>query len=451
MPKLEHIPACPDAPAAASSARESRTYQIHLVTPMFGGGVEAGQTDVTMPIRATSIRGQLQFWWRATCGANCSTKEELFVRHADVWGTTENASPVQVSVRDVDAAKPTPCARYVPRQDGKLRLQWMTPFETPPSALPYGLFPFQGRLSKDGRTVIEEPASCVETASFKLCLQFPESIREDVERAVWAWLNFGGLGARTRRGFGSLFCEDVVPRAVDDLGKWFAVGSARSPAVVREWPTLPTTMFVGPRSKTAIGALGHVLELLRQFRQGAGVARNPGQQQRRPGRSRFPEPETIRDLPGSGANRRLSGHQRLADIPNDAFPRAEFGLPIVFHFQGRGEPPGRYDLPDAALYPRDGDGNTLERMASPLILKAVVMAGKDAVPVILRLSTPPLMSVDLRRGDQSLALPPTTVVRAPRLAIYRNSPLASAPSGSATDAFIKFALQTASGFQEVGQ
>jgi CRISPR type III-B/RAMP module RAMP protein Cmr1 len=56
---------------------------------MFGGGVVAREVDETHPIRETSIRGQLQFWWRATAGAkyanssarsstNCSYKQSTF-------------------------------------------------------------------------------------------------------------------------------------------------------------------------------------------------------------------------------------------------------------------------------------------------------------------------------------------------------------------------------------
>ncbi len=40
-------------------------YRCTLVTPMYGGGVDAGKVDEDMPIRATAIRGQLRiFWWR---------------------------------------------------------------------------------------------------------------------------------------------------------------------------------------------------------------------------------------------------------------------------------------------------------------------------------------------------------------------------------------------------
>ncbi|MFO0881807.1 MAG: type III-B CRISPR module RAMP protein Cmr1, partial [Gemmataceae bacterium] len=54
-----------------------RSYDIELVTPMFGGGVVTRENDRSFPIRATAIRGQLQFWWRATVGAQYSTRQEL--------------------------------------------------------------------------------------------------------------------------------------------------------------------------------------------------------------------------------------------------------------------------------------------------------------------------------------------------------------------------------------
>jgi len=161
-----------------------------------------------------------------------------------------------------------------------------------------------------------------------------------------------------------------------------------------------------------------------------GVARNSGQQANRPGRSRYPEPETIRRV----TNQRSQQHARLAQVPDDAFPRAEFGLPIVFHFQGPGEPP------DTVLFPSDApNGESRERMASALILKPLALANGKAVPLIMRMRTPPLAAVALNQGNQSLTLPPTTVVRDARLAAYQNSPLANAPSGSAIDAFLAHA------------
>lgn len=127
MPKLGDMPSCPDPPSLRSWGETTREYEISLVTPLFGGGVEAGTPDETLPIRGTSIRGQFQFWWRATRGAACADRGDLFARHADVWGTTRNPSPVEIDIRDVTASAQKPCAKYSPGNDGKLQLDWEQP------------------------------------------------------------------------------------------------------------------------------------------------------------------------------------------------------------------------------------------------------------------------------------------------------------------------------------
>jgi CRISPR-associated protein Cmr1 len=213
-----------------------------------------------------------------------------------------------------------------------------------------------------------------------------------------------------------------------------------APSPLREWPTIAECVLHDMEQPGAITAWDRVIERFRHFRQGVGRGRNQGQQPNRPGRSRYPEPEAIRTVLYNPQT--PWQHERMEHIPNDAFPRAELGLPIVFHFQGQGEPP------DTVLYPdNDSEGKKRERMASPLILKPLALASGKAVPLILRLQTPALTGVDLRRGETSLSLPPTTVIRDPRLAGYQDSPLAGSPNGSAIEAFIAFARTE--GFTEV--
>ncbi|MGH8012915.1 MAG: type III-B CRISPR module RAMP protein Cmr1 [Candidatus Binataceae bacterium] len=399
-----------------------------MVTPLFGGGAEAGTVDETLPIRGTSIRGQLQFWWRATRGADFATHNDLFARHAEIWGTTDRASPVTIEVRNVTTSPARPCASYKGNPNSG-------------SPLAYALFPFQGKETRSPDAATERAsAHFIETASFTLRLRFPAALQQEVETAMWAWVNFGGLGARTRRGCGALLCEELAPRDIDDLQRWFRTGSLNPESNLRSWPTMPTNVLVGSSPKAPLEAWKRVIGLLQSFRQTGGIARNPGTQHGRPGRSRYPEPETIRQVTG----RRPTQHARLAHIPDDAFPRAEFGLPIVFHFQGRDEPP------QTELYPsRAENGEDRERLASPLILKPLALANGEAVSLIMRLVTPPLERVQLKQGNRPLSLPATTVVRGSRLATYRDSPLAGSASGSAVEAFLSYARHNQNGFREV--
>src|SRR5581483_6470454 len=82
------------------------------ITPMFGGGVETRVNDPSFPIRPTSIRGQLQFWWRATVGAQYATLQELRAAQSAVWGDTTRASRVQVRVELLSVDPPAACARF---------------------------------------------------------------------------------------------------------------------------------------------------------------------------------------------------------------------------------------------------------------------------------------------------------------------------------------------------
>src|SRR5262249_44092369 len=144
--------------------------------------------------------------------------------------------------------------------------------------------------------------------------------------------------------------------------------------------------------------------------------------------------ETIRRIVGP----RESRHQRLHQIPDNAFPRAEFGLPIVFHFQGERQG----DPQQTVLYPCNGsEGQKRERMASPLILKPLGFQSGNAVPLIMRMKATALSGVDLRtvKPETSLPLPQSTVIQNPGLASYPNSPLAGSLTGSALEAFLAFA------------
>jgi CRISPR-associated protein Cmr1 len=421
---------------------------------MFGGGVSTRVNDPSFPIRPTSIRGQLQFWWRATVGAQYATRQELRAAQSAVWGDTTRASRVQVRVANVQASTPTPCAEIVwdpkaSKGKGNWRTNWFPPFRVKPhpmdDSLPYALFPFQGKPENQKKQEPRvDPASCIHKAKFRLTVISHKDIdfAKQVEPALWAWVNFGGLGGRTRRGCGAIVCKALAPKDKDDLtAMWLRYMPTLFP--LREWPTMAESVSVRTveQPADAIPVWDWLIGRFRHFRQGEGLGRNPRQQgSNRPGRSHYSEPETIRRVTG----RRIARHARLPRIPEDAFPRAELGLPIVFHFQDEqnGEPP------DTVLYPdNDSEGKKRERMASPLILKPLALQSGKAIPLILRLKTPALTGVDLRRGDASLSLPPTTVIRDPRLAGYQDSPLAGSPNGSAIEAFIAFAR--AEGFTEV--
>lgn len=426
---------------------KQKTFEIELVTPMFGGGAEAGQLDPVTLIRPSSIRGHLRFWWRATRGVKIRDCTELARAEAAIFGTAEHASLVSIHSDEATAVAKRPCASYVLRENKKgektWRLQWDSIFSRCPG-LPYCLFPFQGEPpAKDSTSgdAKKAPAPFVEMASFRLLIRAPVHLWDDLNCAVWAWVNFGGMGARTRRGCGSMYCAEFAPPDTRTLQSWFEESVTRYGVVlgqVRDWPTLSGDLWSAPSVPGSIQAWNNAIEPLREFRQGENTGRASGAP--RPGRSFWPEAETIRKLTGQRATK----HARMQHIPDDGFPRAELGLPIIFHF-----PQNPYGNPDKTeLYPVV-NGARRSRMGSPLILKPLIVSKTQAVPTILRLAATALTNVDLVKSINDVAPLNSTTrcsVRDSRFAGYSKSPLGQdskgtprSSDGSAIEAFLHFA------------
>ncbi len=91
--------------------------------------------------------------------------------------------------------------------------------------------------------------------------------------------------------------------------------------------------------------------------------------QNRPGRSHWTEPDAIRRLTGQSCPSHSKHHLTI-----DKFPRAVFGLPIIFHFKDRGDPE------DTTLKLQNHD-----RLTSPLILRPYECADGKAVGIALLL------------------------------------------------------------------
>lgn len=362
----------PDVPVPALEPPTNETWMLELrtITPMFGGSAKPREVNATHPVRAASVRGHLRFWWRATAGAGYSSPQELFEAEEAIWGSAEKPGNVALRVNVTQLGSKKPCAKF---PEGKV----FPDFGSYPG---YALFPFQGKARKDrqtGRiTVEEEPANCITGVVFTLDLSYPKDLDLQVRGAVWAWVQLGGIGARTRRGCGSLE---------------FAKGYELSSETRRQHPNLltlaPTSYLVGKSRTTAVSAWKEAVEIYKEFRQGKGFARNPGSDPSKPaklGRSKYPEPDSIRTL---------YRHQQWThevSHPVSGFPRADLGLPIVFHFQQEG-PDGDFTL--------QLDIPNKSRFASPIITKAVKVQGGYA-PALILLDSPHVWEM----GDLELSL-----------------------------------------------
>ena len=278
------------------------TLHITIATPMVGGGVVAGKVDFGRPVRVSSIRGNLRYWWRML-----NLDDE-----ATIWGSTDSKSKVFVEVTEFSQLRL--------REHGKN-------FDFPRYGTEaYALF----------AAATNEDDIAREGLKFTLKLTYPKKFQKDVKVAVSAWVYFGGIGARTRRGCGTLSCDEKLSSVNEVL---------KAASGITLWRKLlrgnPDSML----------AWKEPLELYRRYRQD----RNPG-----PGRSKWPEPDSIREITGDSDPK----HRKHITSPLPSFPRAALGLPIIFHFVGRGEPK------DVQLKPKDSN-----RMSSPVITKALCENG----------------------------------------------------------------------------
>lgn len=358
-----------------------QTREYELITPLFGGGTETKKADPVSIIRVPSIRGQLRFWWRAIRGGQFGgSVESMKEREDEIFGAAsvgDKARPSQVHIilldwavngedRPFEVVAGKPDYRGRPRPKLQPRKGSIVP--------PYAAFPLQPKADEMkigmGTNVVQVGVF------FKIYIAFPRDIIKEIEAALWAWETFGGIGARTRRGFGSIKLLKVdgknyqMPKVSEvetfiKRGLETHVRKSEFPSDVPHLSQNPKLRII-VKHKNSTEAWRYLIERLRQFRQ----YRKDKEGELSPfGKSQWTEPDMIRFQAGK------------REKPSIAkFPRAEFGLPIIFHMY--------HDGLEATV---KGDGTNeqkyLERLSSPLILRPFECID-GAVSIALVLDTP---------------------------------------------------------------
>jgi CRISPR-associated protein Cmr1 len=340
-------------PELPKLGQQQVVLSYELVTPMYGGGKESQKPDTAMPVRASAIRGQLRAWWRLLASSQYDAKT-LRTEEFDLWGgpdkNTPKASRVMLQVRQVKNAKPEPWARYEKKPDGSYK---GLPTPQPWANAAYALFPAQGKAP--GQPDSANPHELIKAGmTFDLVIGFSAPINPKQQELLWQsvrwWSQFGGLGARTRRGLGAIQLKQVSDHSLKEtLLKNIDTKEAQQYGC--------SLIKAGRPSRDATQAWTDAISKLQRFRQGVDLGRNAGQQANRPGRSRWPEADSIREV-----MRKSDPQHRPVHPARQSFPRAAFGLPIIFHFQSRTDPG------DTSLNPIF-NGKKAERMSSPIILR----------------------------------------------------------------------------------
>jgi CRISPR-associated protein Cmr1 len=341
--------------------RQTREYE--LITPLFGGGTETQKADPVSVIRVPSIRGQLRFWWRAIRGGQFGgSMEKMKEREDEIFGAAsvgDKANPSQVQI-DLTVTNLGKDLSLVTNYKGKQ-------VHISDISSPYGYAAFPLREKKLGTVV---------NVSFSIFLSYPASITPEIEAALWAWEMFGGIGGRTRRGFGSLQQKSYKPTVgsvqkniEDGLTKHLA-GNTFPPSVPHLINNSTSIKITSPHNNVP-DVWEYLIGELKKFRQD----RPWNSTKNKPSRSNWHEPDAIRNLTSYAKY-----HPPKSSNVNK-FPRAAFGLPIIFKFSPNDVPNG--DPQETTL---EGKDESQKRMASPLILRSLACANNQAVGLAVILS-----------------------------------------------------------------
>jgi CRISPR-associated protein Cmr1 len=177
------------------------SVHMKLVSPAFVGGA-----DQRAELRVASIRGLLRYWWRAIQPPMSPAK--LLDKETNLFGSTSaGQSKVLMRITE-DGTKPLPAGMTVNNSIGYLG---------------YGIAEY-----KRGKRRVETIRDALDANSqFTLQLLFKkgaEKQKDGLLNALWCLTYLGGMGSRSRRGFGSMVVTGIdgagfpaLPRSPEDL------------------------------------------------------------------------------------------------------------------------------------------------------------------------------------------------------------------------------------------
>ena len=191
---------------------------FRIVTPMFIGGAEP---KLSVEIRAPSIKGALRFWYRALY-PKADPQEELSIFGGSDKGVGQSRFLLKI-----------------PQQNMRLKHGESRDQRWNGSKIAYLGYGVIDRKST-GETKIEKGKEkevkkqmtirpyLKEGSCFSLEIRFKprqdkeseeeyDSMRRKVMRSLWVLIMLGGLGARSRKGFGSLAVMEEIEGMDDDL------------------------------------------------------------------------------------------------------------------------------------------------------------------------------------------------------------------------------------------
>lgn len=148
----------------------SYDFNLRLVSPAFIAGTDKNRPEM----RATSIRGQMRYWYRAIKGASISDPTKLYEQESKVFGSTTEGSKFSLLV---------------------------TPRKTFEEFDRFAMLPHKSDSRERSVTAALNDGQIYD---LKLVSRPNENIKTSALASLAVWSLLGGLGRRSRRMFGGV-------------------------------------------------------------------------------------------------------------------------------------------------------------------------------------------------------------------------------------------------------
>ena len=245
-------------PARPERARHLVSHTLTLATPAFLAGAQQNRRDCNL--RSATLRGLLRWWWRTMHAAHLG-RDDLRRLETALWGDAQQGASLSLSVRDSGQVIPT---LFNYKGTGKDRFGPKPEFfqahdlqRRPPNTTQGLFYASYGMDEKARQRHYVEPGArwtITFNARRAVLADGPSIEAADVlrqgEAALWLLCRYGGVGSKSRKGFGSFADIEVDGIATIDECKAHA-------ATVRRVAGLAA---VGPRRSLRSLSIDNMLE-----------------------------------------------------------------------------------------------------------------------------------------------------------------------------------------------
>ncbi|TFE65866.1 type III-B CRISPR module RAMP protein Cmr1 [Methylacidiphilum caldifontis] len=306
------------------------SFQIEFITPCLCGGAEPEQKA---EVRAPSIRGQLRWWFRVLEGFRCLNDLDVRMQENQIFGTVGENSKASKLIARVNTST--------------IKSENDINANTDPIIKNYILFP----LRKEKRGVIDKDQSFelqIDWRGTEKPFKNKEELKENIKALISIWVHLGGLGFRSRRGFGALAGKKDELFELKNALSYF--NKPKNIEIYYYIPQPPLPFLF----KNAQEALKKICEWYKSWRT-HGLISGQSEPPNNPG-FHYARRDHNEGLEVLGENINNDPYQPLG-VKGETF-RAALGLPIIQYFRKTKETVSWYPFKDKT-----------GRFASPILLR----------------------------------------------------------------------------------